>query len=344
MMRWILPPLALAGMVFAAWSSATRGGAAPVDAAIAPPAAPAFARRIAAIGLVEPQGEAIHVSSPISERVATVSARVGQRVAAGDELARLDDREAAAAVAAAEARVAVESARVAELAASPRAEDLPPAEARIARARVALAEADDRAARAEEALKRAALSADDAAVRRFARAGAAADLASAEADLARLRVGASAEQLATAEAGVAAARAEAAALRQRLDRHVVRAPLDATVLAVEAHPGEQAAPGTTVAVIGDCTRLLVRAEIDERDAHRLRDGAAAVAIPRGRREARVALVFVRSEPLVRPKRVLAGDGDERVDTRVLEALFALPDDAGLRVGQQVDVDIEAEQP
>ena len=52
---------------------------------------------------------------------------------------------------------------------------------------------------------------------------------------------------------------------------------------------------------------------------------------------------MRFEPLVQPKRALTGDGTERVDTRVLEVIYALAKDAPQPfVGQQMDVFIEAE--
>jgi HlyD family secretion protein len=54
------------------------------------------------------------------------------------------------------------------------------------------------------------------------------------------------------------------------------------------------------------------------------------------------LKFVRIEPYVIPKKSLTGDNTERVDTRVLQVIYAV--DGGnkrLFVGQQVDVFIDA---
>jgi hypothetical protein len=87
----------------------------------------------------------------------------------------------------------------------------------------------------------------------------------------------------------------------------------------------------------------VRVEIDQTDAHRVREGAPAVGNLRGDGGRQSQLAFVRFEPLVQPKRALTGDGTERIDTRVLEVIYALPA-GGPRafVGQQMDVFIEAE--
>jgi hypothetical protein len=54
---------------------------------------------------------------------------------------------------------------------------------------------------------------------------------------------------------------------------------------------------------------------------------------------------VRIEPLVVPKHSLTGGGSERVDTRVLQAIYAVEgSNYALYVGQQVDVYLDtAEQ-
>jgi hypothetical protein len=58
---------------------------------------------------------------------------------------------------------------------------------------------------------------------------------------------------------------------------------------------------------------------------------------RGDAKRQVKAVFVRAEPLIIPKRSLTNSATERVDVRVLQLIFALPDDGGrFFVGQQVD--------
>jgi HlyD family secretion protein len=52
---------------------------------------------------------------------------------------------------------------------------------------------------------------------------------------------------------------------------------------------------------------------------------------------------VRAEPLVVPKRALSGLTTERVDTRVMQLIYAIVEDgAAILPGQQVDVLIEAD--
>ena len=51
---------------------------------------------------------------------------------------------------------------------------------------------------------------------------------------------------------------------------------------------------------------------------------------------------MRTEPYIVPKRSLTGDSTERVDTRVLQIVYAFDrEDLAVYVGQQMDVFIEA---
>jgi hypothetical protein len=83
--------------------------------------------------------------------------------------------------------------------------------------------------------------------------------------------------------------------------------------------------------------------IDDRDYRAAVDqGDAALARLRGNPEISAPLTFVRFEPYVLAKRSLTGDTTERVDTRVLQAIYQFsPSAFPVFVGQQVDVFIAA---
>lgn len=199
---------------------------------------------------------------------------------------------------------------------SPRAE-LALAEARVRSAEVA--DARDQSSRAEQSFARQATSDSEATRKRFA--------------------------VSLTEARLAEARADAQRIDTEIARLSVTSPIDGRVWRVNVRAGEYASAGALaepLMILGDDAVLHVRVEIDQTDAHRVKADAKAVGSLRGDGSRRAKLAFVRFEPLVRPKRALTGDGTERVDTRVLEVIYALPqDDLGAFAGQQMDVFIEA---
>ncbi len=330
----LLSVLACAGIGFTVFWARKSVEAMPVTPPVAtPPTAPPGKATISGAGLVEAKSENLAIGTHVGGIVATVAVTVGTTVERGALLFSLDARSA-------EAEVAVRAADLARLQAQPRPEDLPPAQARVAELTAAHAEARDQMERALATGATGVFSADEISRRRFTAEAAKARLDAAQADLARLRAGAWAADLAQAEARLRQA-------RTALELASVRAPITGTVLAVNVRPGESiaAAPTTTgsrpLILLGDLSALHVRIDIDENDAGRIRDGAAAMCSPRGEPGHKIRLAFVRREPWVIPKRQLTGDATERVDTRVLQLIYRVDDAAArLMVGQQVDAFIE----
>lgn len=148
-----------------------------------------------------------------------------------------------------------------------------------------------------------------------------------------------------AKAGVVEAEALLAAAHTTLERMTVRAPINGQVLQSKARIGEFAPAqvlSTPLMVVGSVAPLAVRVDIDENDAWRVAAGKQASANLRGNSEISFALSFVRFEPYVVPKRSLTGESFERVDTRVLQAIYSFEKgELPVYVGQLVDVYIEA---
>lgn len=147
-----------------------------------------------------------------------------------------------------------------------------------------------------------------------------------------------------AEAQLEAARAAVAQNALLRERLLIRAPIDGTVLQVNARAGEALLPGaaTPPLVLGNIDEVQVRADVDEQLAPRVTEGAKAVGFIKGAPGEAIPLTFVRIEPYVIPKRSLTGASIERVDTRVLQVIYRFPTtpDRRIYVGQQLDVFIE----
>src|SRR5262249_38363738 len=160
-----------------------------------------------------------------------------------------------------------------------------------------------------------------------------------------LKAGAWKPDLAIAEATVKEAEANVEQLKTEIGRAVVVAPVDGVVLQVNIRPGERISEVDTkpLMILGDIRTFHVRVDVDERDIPRFRQGAKALAYPRGETSRDVGLRFVRVEPFAVPKKAITGENTERVDTRVLQVIYAVePGQAPVYVGQQVDVFIRAE--
>jgi HlyD family secretion protein len=147
-----------------------------------------------------------------------------------------------------------------------------------------------------------------------------------------------------AQAGTAQAGAQARVVATDLQRLVVRAPIAGQILRLNVRLGEFASAGPLsepLVSIGAVDPLHVRVQIDEEDAGRISVGAPAQATLRGDAARRIPLTFVRFEPLAVPKTNLNGGG-ERIDTRVVEAIYAFErGDLNAFVGQQMDVFVTA---
>ena len=106
-----------------------------------PPARSTFTNAVAAVGLVEASSENIAISTPVSGLVVTVLAHAGDRVAAGQPMFALDDRDLQAELGVRRATLAVTRQRLTRLQAQPRPEEIPPLEAKRQEAEAALGDA-----------------------------------------------------------------------------------------------------------------------------------------------------------------------------------------------------------
>jgi len=341
----LIPLLAIAGVIFGVVTVIQNSKPPPVALPVVEPARAPFASFVAGSGLIEASTQNIAIGNPVAGTVAAVRAAVGDSVKKGDVLFELDTRDLRAQLAVSEANLAAAEAQVQRLKTQPRPEEIPPAEAKVAAAKAALTDFEKQLAMWDKVQDKRALSEDQLSQRRFAVEAARARLAENEGQLALLRAGAWAPDLAVAEAQAASTRAAVESVKIELDRRLVRAPVDGTILQVNIRPGEFAPAGamqTPLMLFGNISPLHVRVDVDEHEAYRVKSGAKALAYLRGRKEINTDLTFVRFEPYVVPKRSLTGESTERVDTRVLQVIYrfergALP----VYVGQQMDVFIEA---
>jgi RND family efflux transporter MFP subunit len=305
--KYLLPILAAAGFAFASYTVVSSNKPIPIAPAVAEPASAPFKSFIAGSGIVEPKSQNIAIGTPLSGIVKTVAVKVGDKVKAKTPLFYLDDRDT-------HAELTVKLA------------DLAKAQAGVNEAKASLKDSQSLSDLAEAITDRRAISSEELLKRHNV-----------------LMI--TSAKLHSAEALVQQAEAALVTTQTTLARLVIQAPIDGEVLQINLRPGEFAQAGTLSApllVLGNLDQLHVRVDIDENDAWRFDKNSKAVAFLRGNRNFKVDLKLAYVEPYVIPKRSLTGDSTERVDTRVLQALYSFErTQIPVYVGQQMDVFIEA---
>ena len=344
-----IPVLAAAMISVAGWSIAAKHSSRTVTSPpIAAPTEP-YEDNVAGTGIVEPASEVIALAIERGGVVTRIDVVAGDRVKAGQPLFAIDERNYRAAVAQDEAAVAAAEASIATI-----EQSLIQQQNTIDQARATLDSAEAERLRASLDHTRYAELARDTWAPRQRLETATADAQKAEASVAAAKAAlAGAQQqieVLTAQRKEAAAKLEQnrATLQQArvdLDKTVVKAPIDGAILKVNVRLGEYAQAGVLsdpLMTMGSVDPLHIRVDIDETETWRVRPGRPAVARLRGNPGISVPLSFVRFEPYVLPKRSLTGDTTERVDTRVLQAIYEFaPSEFPAFVGQQVDVFIAA---
>jgi len=346
--KYILPAVAVALLLFEVVNviGARRVGPS-AEPVMAPPAVPRGLRAIAGAGLIEARRENIPIGTVVAGVVTEVHVKRGDMVKKGDPLFRLDDRDLRAQLSVAVANLSAAEAQLERILAAPQQGDIPTSEAAVEEARARFTDAEVYYRRSESLFERSAEAAQDRDRNRYTYFANKATLARNEADLKRLKLTwekdkevyrASAEQ----------ARSQIESIKINLERLVVRALVDGEILQVHVRPGQYAGLvwNEPLIILGDIRELHVRVDIDEQDLPYFAPGSRAVATLKGRPQVRFPLTYFDTEPYVIPKQNLTGSNTERVDTRVLQVLYALPHETviPLHIGQQMDVYIEAVKP
>lgn len=292
----------------------------------ATPAASAAQTRISASAVLVAPGRIESERAPVAlafeagGRIAEISVDDGDAVTMGQVVARLDDRMARARVASAQAAVAAAHANHQLMRRGARREDLDAAKAEVDAART---HADHRAAEQARSAKLGAVGAVASAS--VDADSAAARVAAATADAAASRYqalakGSRTEQILAASAQLDAAKAELAGAEVALDQTILRAPRAGIVLRRFAEVGALVTTvnPTTIITIADLSTLEIRAEVDEADVAALEVGETAYATADAFGATRFPVKITSIARELGRKTMRDDDPRARVDTRVLE--------------------------
>jgi HlyD family secretion protein len=290
-------------------------------------------------GRVEPWSGEIKITAAVVGRIGEVLVGVNDKVFAGEPLVRLDDGEARARIATAEAQIALRK----------RARNDQSTSSRAAERR----RAEDWVADAEHGVFEAQATLDQVAIARRSGRASDADLTTARASMSREQDRLKQRQselrileddkntpLPTQNEGqLNVARAELALAQAGIEKLTIRAPMAGTVLQVNAKPGELATPSAVQPLlsIGDISALRVRAELDERDFGEIKVGQPAMVRAPAFRGREFAGEVSSIAPIVDAGRINGRDQRGLSDVRVVEVLVDLAEGGPLAVGMKVDV-------
>ena len=341
----ILPIISVLGIGLAVYLVYKQSRPAPNAPPSGHPTKSPFSNRVAGSGLVEPATEIMNIGTSISGTVQSISVKEGQLLKKGDILFTIDQRDTVAQLGAAKAKLEVATRKVEQLKSMPRVEDVDRAKAIVAQRQSALDDATLRLQRLNAVEDQSAISANEKPTRMFEMNLTTSRLAEAQSELAKLMKGTYPEDLAVAVAEAKVADADVGMLQTDLAQSEVKAPIDGTVLRVNARAGEFAAAGTLregLVVMGQLTPLHIRVDVDELDAWRFDPKGKAVAVLRGGKIVEFPIEYVRTVPVVIPKRTLTGENSERIDTRVMEMIYRFQqDNPQVLPGQLLDVYIDS---
>lgn len=297
----------------------------------------------AAPGRVEPNGGEIRIGSVVPGRIVEVTVKPNDRVSTGDLLVRLSDDEALARLHAARAEAAVRKRERDTAEANPtdlvrtrrQAQDATmDAEAALSLARAEMDTAFIAHRREPTATSQEQVERQRAAVR-----DAETKLETARTTQRRAEAAAGIPLPTRVEAALTAARTDVSLAETALDRTRIRAPRDATVLSLSARVGETATPSPdqVLLLLGDVSALKVRAEVEERDAAKVRVGQLVVVRSDAHQDREFNGKVASLAPSLGPSKLGQRGPRRPSDVDVLDVVVDMDGQPPLLPGMRVDV-------
>lgn len=306
-------------------------------AADAPSQRPLWAA--SATGRVEPKDGEVRIMSQVGGKIVEVLATANDRVSSGDLLVVLDSEDLWSKL----------DAAVAEALVRVRERDEEPVKGLAQDRRVA----EDAVTSSGQALFRARLALDEA--YRQSKKGSGTDDAVRKArdDVKSLERKLAADRQALnalaqdkdmplpsrLESSLTQARADVSLVQTAIERTRIRAPSDGSMLTVWAKTGEVTGPSADIplALFGDLSSLRVRAEVEERDAPKIRVGQRVVIRADAYPERDFEGVVTQLAQALGPPRITTRGPRRPNDVEVLEVMAVLDGTPPLLTGMRVDV-------
>ncbi|MEG4642212.1 HlyD family efflux transporter periplasmic adaptor subunit [Paracoccus sp. APAP_BH8] len=258
------------------------------------------------------EGEYVQIAPLATARVEALAVQRGDRVEAGQPVATLESRDAALALAAAEAAHARAASTLADLEKGGRAPEIAAIEATLASARAHAEHAAREAARQERLLAQRVSAPAQLEDARAAAEMAEAAVREAEARLAVARLPARPDAIAAARAALAQAEADRQAMEWQLQQRRLTAPTPGTVTDILRHEGEIAGPSAPVLTYLPDGAVTLRFYVAEADLAALALGARLTVGCDGCAPAGATVSFIADEAEFTPPVIYARDTRQKL--------------------------------
>ncbi|MEL6288397.1 MAG: efflux RND transporter periplasmic adaptor subunit [Pseudomonadota bacterium] len=294
---------------------------------------------IAAPGLVEPNGGEIRLGAETVGRVVAIPVSLGQRVKQGEVLVKLDDSDALAQIQSTRADVEIRERDRDNVAATRRGRSRRLAADKVADAEVTLFAARRALDRLYDTADGGAPSQEDVDTALTTIAQAKADRATAQQELDDINANEDTPLFSRSESALELARANYTLALQAYEKTRIRAAVDGTVLRINAKRGEVVSPQSRgpLVVLGDLSKLRVRAEVDERSVADVKGGQRAVirSVAFANNDFNATVSEISAS--LSPGRIGNAQPRGSSNSNVLEVMLDIEGDTPLLPGMEVDV-------
>lgn len=221
----------------------------------------------------------VEVSAKVTGRILTLAVKAGSLVKADDLIALLDASEQEATARAFQAQAYQSQARLKDLLAGAREQEIKEAKANLEAAQAEHERASKDWRRAQELFKDGALSTQETDSAKNAYVSAKSREKAAQERLSLLLAGARPQEIEAARAEVQQARATLTNAENNLANYTIYAPLSGRVLTKNLEAGEMALPGLSIITLADIQNPWVRVYIPEEDMGKIKyNGQALVYV------------------------------------------------------------------
>ncbi len=264
----------------------------------------------------------------------------GTAVKKGQPIGKIDTSDVESKILEVEAQIELQQANLAKTKSGEEPEEIAQQQERINQEQLNLQSAQKELHRVQQLFAAGAVTAQELEKAKDALAAAGSNLNVAKQGLALKQKGPRKEDLQSIQAQINQLLVEKAQWEKERKESVLLAPADGTILAIAAKNGQHVNKGTEILTLGNLQSMIVEAEVNESDVHKIAVGHEAVISGSSLGKATLKAKVDRIAPMAVTTQNSSGQGEQ---TRVKVTLALLERSEALKPGYHVDINIITEK-